>query len=734
MRFLSASTPVRTLLAGMVIALVAMLLTPAVPAHAAAPVLSSFARTSAATVDAGAPVSFAFTTSVAVKRVEVSLHSAAGTHTLAWTSAAGGKSGTVSGVASASSWPNGSIEVSFVQVITTAGASQVYYRGGSVYPPGTGTSPFGDPAAQDFKIKNPLLPYAAPVPTALTPVKASFVPGQNAQVQVKLSQLAQDVRLIYRDASEITTFELAWTGNPAPGPLTVVASGAVTAAQASGAYTLDRVVVSYFDGRAKDTYLRDGTLERTAPVPVGSVARAALSTGDFAVNNPAKVLKKLSYSVAPSIQGELVYNTTLSINRGTWPGEPTFSDFQWYRNGTPIDYAHADTYQSNMTTDPGNLVWVKMTVRAPGYLPTSAATTVFGPMPRRVWVGNLRITGDASVGGRLWLDHGPAGVDPEGGQPSYTYVWKRNGTPIPGATSRDYRPSLADKGKIITAGVTARFDAGSVATEVVDLVGPLADKTRGKGFNADGTGDIFARDGAGNLWLYPSNGSGGWLPAQRIGQGWNTFNSLFSPGDWDGDGNVDVMARDGAGRLFLYQGNGQGGWLRSYQVGQGWGSMKDIVAPGDFNNDGTADLITRDASNIMWVYPGNGRGGFLTPYVLSRGYQEGGWQEFNAFVSPDSRIIFARDGQGNLRMYNGAGNGYFYDNAWTPNAFSSYAGYGWEGFSRIGAPGDFDSDGVPEVYGIHPDGRLTMFYGLGHVALKRQATIGWGWGGFTSVF
>ncbi|WP_347108775.1 hypothetical protein AAHB33_18285 [Paenarthrobacter sp. S56] len=119
----------------------------------------------------------------------------------------------------------------------------------------------------------------------------------------------------------------------------------------------------------------------------------------------------------------------------------------------------------------------------------------------------------------------------------------------------------------------------------------------------------------------------------------------------------------------------------------------------------------------------------MPPYVLSRG-----WQDFNAFVSPDSRIIFARDTQGNLRKYTGAGNGYFYDNAYAPNGFSSYAGYDWGGFSRIGAPGDFDSDGVPEVYGISPDGRLTMFYGLGHAALKRQATIGWGWGGFTSVF
>ncbi|MDR6988222.1 hypothetical protein J2Y66_002726 [Paenarthrobacter nitroguajacolicus] len=707
----------------------AVVLTPVSPAVAAAPVLSTFVRVSPATVDAGAPVTFNFTTSVAVKRVEVSLRSAAGTHTLAWAAPAGAKAGTVAGVASASSWPNGAMEVSYVQVISLAGASQVYYRGGSVYPPGTGTSPFGDPAAQDFKVKNPSLPYVAPVPVSLVPTKATVAPGQTASVQVKLSQLAQNVRLVYRDASEVTTFELVWAGNPAPGPQTVTATGAVTAAQASGKYTLERVEVSYFDGLAKDSYLRDGTLERTSPVPLGTAVRAGLATGDFAVSNPAKVLQKLVPTVAPSISGELVPNTVLSIQRGTWPAEPTFSNFQWYRNGSPIDYEIEDKYQSNMYSDPANMIWAKMLVRAPGYLPTTAATHAFGPMPRSVSILNLHINGDASVGGHLWLDHGPASVDPVGGQASYTYVWKRNGTPIPGATSRDYRPSLADKGTIITAGVTARFDAGSTGTSVVDLVGTLANKTRGKGFNGDGTGDIFARDGGGNLWLYPSNGQGGWLTAQKIGQGWNGFNSLLSPGDFDGDGNVDVIARDGAGRLYLYQGNGQGGWLRSFQIGQGWGSMKDIVAPGDFNGDGTADLIARDSSNTMVFYPGNGRGGFLTPHVLS-----GGWGDFDTFVSPASRSIFARDSRGELRAYGGSGNGYFYDNSWTPNAFSAYAGHGWETFSRIGAPGDFDSDGVPEVYGIHPDGRLTMFYGLGHIALKRQATIGWGWNAFTAVF
>lgn len=46
-------------------------------------------------------------------------------------------------------------------------------------------------------------------------------------------------------------------------------------------------------------------------------------------------------------------------------------------------------------------------------------------------------------------------------------------------------------------------------------------------FNGDGHVDLLARDAGGALWLYPSNGQGGWLPRVQAGTGWNTMNLIL---------------------------------------------------------------------------------------------------------------------------------------------------------------------------------------------------------------
>jgi hypothetical protein len=198
-------------------------------------------------------------------------------------------------------------------------------------------------------------------------------------------------------------------------------------------------------------------------------------------------------------------------------------------------------------------------------------------------------------------------------------------------------------------------------------------------FNGDGKTDVLAREAAtGYLWLYRGNGVGGWQPRIRVGQGWNGFNSIVGPGDFNGDQFVDVFARErSTGYLWLYRGNGAGGWLPRVRVGSGWNAFNSIVGPGDFNGDGQVDLLAREtATGYLWLYPGNGAGGWLQRVRVGHG-----WNSLTAVMSPGdlngdrTADVVGRDGQGNLWLYRGNGSG-----GWLPRV---QIGTGWNGLNSI---------------------------------------------------
>ena len=148
-----------------------------------------------------------------------------------------------------------------------------------------------------------------------------------------------------------------------------------------------------------------------------------------------------------------------------------------------------------------------------------------------------------------------------------------------------------------------------------NLVFPVGD------FGGDGLTDLIARRPDGSLILYSGNGSGGFLTSiRRIGAGWNIFNAVFSPGDFNGDGTSDVISRTTGGLLYLYPGNGSGGWLPTRLIGRGWNMFSTIISVGDLNGDGKSDLLGRGSDGRLWMYPGTGTGGMGTPQVVGTGW------------------------------------------------------------------------------------------------------------------
>ncbi len=157
-------------------------------------------------------------------------------------------------------------------------------------------------------------------------------------------------------------------------------------------------------------------------------------------------------------------------------------------------------------------------------------------------------------------------------------------------------------------------------------------------FSGDGCDDVIVRrpDGPpanGLLFMYRGNCDGTWGSGGiQIGSDWNQFTAILGPGDFNADGCADVIARRSDGLLFMYKGNcGQGGiWWKdngvATQIGSGWNGYDWLVGPGDFDGDGCMDVMARSpASNgLLFLYRGNCAGGWS-----GGGQQIGsGWNQF----------------------------------------------------------------------------------------------------------
>lgn len=140
-------------------------------------------------------------------------------------------------------------------------------------------------------------------------------------------------------------------------------------------------------------------------------------------------------------------------------------------------------------------------------------------------------------------------------------------------------------------------------------------------FDGDGLSDLIARRSDGTLILHSGNGLGGFRKAPRlIATGWGRFNVAVSPGDFNGDRKSDVIARTSEGLLYLYPGNGSGGWLQPRLIGRGFNVFSTITSAGDFNGDGKSDLFGQGRDGTLWLYAGSGTGALLARTAVGRGW------------------------------------------------------------------------------------------------------------------
>lgn len=157
-----------------------------------------------------------------------------------------------------------------------------------------------------------------------------------------------------------------------------------------------------------------------------------------------------------------------------------------------------------------------------------------------------------------------------------------------------------------------------------------------------------------------------------------------------------------------------------------------VIATVDFNGDGNSDVFRIRPDGTLVLYTGNGQGGWADGNGAVIG---SGWNVFTKVIAPGD---FDGDGKadligikstGDMILFtgNGAGN-------WA-NGDGITVGTGWEAFASVVAPGDFNGDGKVDIIGAKPDGSLYLYTGNGQGgwADGTGALIGASWNQFSQV-
>lgn len=107
----------------------------------------------------------------------------------------------------------------------------------------------------------------------------------------------------------------------------------------------------------------------------------------------------------------------------------------------------------------------------------------------------------------------------------------------------------------------------------------------------------------GQLLLYPNLNGTKFGTRQLIGTGWGSLTILAA--DFDGDKKQDLLARNSAGQLLLYRSNGTGRFISEKRrvVGTGWNSMAHMSGIAGHISTGSYGVLARSTAGNLYYYP-----------------------------------------------------------------------------------------------------------------------------------
>lgn len=278
--------------------------------------------------------------------------------------------------------------------------------------------------------------------------------------------------------------------------------------------------------------------------------------------------------------------------------------------------------------------------------------------------------------------------------------------------------------------VTIDWVSDSAAGITIDAMPPAKPLLVAPGdFNGDGIADLIQRKINGELWLYPGDGTGKSRAGQRIGTGWEIYNSILGTGDFNGDGKNDLVARRFDGSLWFYAGTGtvsagNEGYAAALKIGEfGWNAFDALLGVRDFDGDGKADLLARRPDGVLVLYPGMGTGRPGTPREI-----DFGWEIFDQLIPIHD---FNGDGTNDLAARRPDGSLWLYSNSGPAKLVQrQQIGSGWGIYTTILGTGDANGDRTADFVASQADGNVFFYAGTamrdeGYSSARKIGDFGW---------
>lgn len=272
-------------------------------------------------------------------------------------------------------------------------------------------------------------------------------------------------------------------------------------------------------------------------------------------------------------------------------------------------------------------------------------------------------------------------------------------------------------------------------TTAVGLSGSGAQVMSGRlaDFDGDGRIEVAALNGAGDgLWIHRNTSTAG-SPSIATGQGvsggWSAVDNAMTS-DFDGDGKDDIIGRYGD-TLAVWRSTSTAGRFSPFtytSMSSGWDNYSKLLPLGDFDGNGKKDIAGIDlAGDGLWIHrntstPGN-------PSIAAGQKVSTDWGMVNSMMAVD----FDGDGMDDIIGRSGD-NLALWRSTSTSGTFSfTYQGLGvgWDNYSQLLPPGDYNGDGKKDIAALNGGGdslwihRNTSTPGTPSISAGQNISAGW---------